>query len=513
MQRRGVACLVALFVSAAAEGATHRVAVVVGNNAGAAERPLRYAESDAGSVARTFAEVGQVGEDDLFLLQGQPLSAVVHAFELARERVAHWHGNPVDRALLVFYFSGHSDGEALELHGERLAFADLRRLLADTKADVRVAIVDSCRSGALLAAKGATRAPSFTIRLSDDLATTGQVMLASSAADEVALESARLGGSIFTHHLVTGLRGAADRSGDGRITLAEIYDYAYRHTVSSTADTAFGAQHPEFDYRLSGQGELVLAEPFVASAGECATLQLPAGLTSAVVRDVRRDQVLAELGPGAGRRLAVEPGEYAVRGDEGHEARIARVDLAAGEQRTVTWDEMMPLHLEGGEAKGDLVAAVAPAPPPLTLAVGGGITTGVADGLGPVGSIAADLAGADGLGFHLTPSFAAGAGAGFGEDAVRVLGGYRFGWRLSAFVLYVGAELGGGYVWQTSAAGGGSSLAGDVALEAGASVRLSRRWALVIAAQLAAEGVERDGGLAVLAEPGVMLGVRVGLGG
>src|SRR5579875_2862701 len=128
---RALAAAAILSWSLGAAAATRRVAVVVGDDAGAAEKPLRYAESDAGKVARVLAELGQVGEDDLFLLQGQPLASVEHALALARARVDHWHAQGADRVLLIFYFSGHSDGEALELRGDRLTFPRLRQLLIE----------------------------------------------------------------------------------------------------------------------------------------------------------------------------------------------------------------------------------------------------------------------------------------------------------------------------------------------------------------------------------------------
>ena len=54
-------------------------------------------------------------------------------------------------------------------------------------------------------------------------------MITSSAAREAALESAEIEASFFSHHLISGLRGAADTSGDGLVTLAEAYQYAFTH--------------------------------------------------------------------------------------------------------------------------------------------------------------------------------------------------------------------------------------------------------------------------------------------
>lgn len=50
-------------------------------------------------------------------------------------------------------------------------------------------------------------------------------------------ESDRLRSSFFSHHLITGLRGAADADGDERVALSEAYDYAYRQTLRSSGQT------------------------------------------------------------------------------------------------------------------------------------------------------------------------------------------------------------------------------------------------------------------------------------
>jgi len=128
----------------------------------------------------------------------------------------------------------------------------------------------------------------------DELASTGEAILTSSAADEIALESREIGGSFFTHHLVSGLRGAADSSGDGIVTLAEAYQYAFSHTVSATAATVAGTQHPAYDYQLAGQGDLVLSELWRPNSA----LELPSGFDRMLVSGVVRDQVLAELPAG-----------------------------------------------------------------------------------------------------------------------------------------------------------------------------------------------------------------------
>ena len=172
----------ALFAARPAAADTRRVAVVIGNNAGGGSQPpLRFAETDAGKVARVLVELGGVQRDDLFLLQGRDLASLHQALVLAGRRIAWHQRDPSRRVVLLFYFSGHSDGVALELGRDRLPFAELRRWLRGSGAEVRVALVDSCKSGALLATKGGRPAPTFQIRLTDHLASEGEAVLTSSA--------------------------------------------------------------------------------------------------------------------------------------------------------------------------------------------------------------------------------------------------------------------------------------------------------------------------------------------
>lgn len=339
--------LLALAAPHRAAAETRRLAIVVGNNAGGpSDRPLRYAEEDATKVADVLSQLGDVHPDDLFLLRGQGRSELADVLRRVTQRVTGYRANPADRSVLLFYYSGHSDGEALELGGDRVPFPELRRWLAETRADVRVGIVDGCRSGALVG-KGGARAPGFDIRLIDQLDASGEALLTSSAADELALESREIRGSFFTHHLVSGLRGAADASGDGRITLSEAYQYAFDHTLAATA--ASGArQHPKYDYRISGKGELVLTE----IAQPSASLELPEGFERALVLLVRRDQVLAELSGGAARRIALAPGEYAVRVWKATQGYAARVTVAAGDARRVSWSELQPVVAPQVAGKG-----------------------------------------------------------------------------------------------------------------------------------------------------------------
>lgn len=492
--------------AATAAAETKRVAVIVGNNAGNAEQtPLRYAETDAGKLARVLAELGGVAPEDLFLLQGRNLGMLNQTFAIANKRIAAYQQNPANRVIALFYFSGHSDGIALELGPDRLSFSQLRAWLSTTGADVRVALVDSCKSGALIATKGGAPGPAFQIRLADDLASTGEALLTSSAANEVALESREIGGSFFTHHLVSGLRGAADTSGDGTVTLTEAYQYAYAHTISTTDTTVIGPQHPAYDYRLSGQGELVLTELTRPSA----QIELPAGFDRGLVIELARDQVIAELTSDAHPVIAVQPGRYSIRAWRAGKVFAGRFSVTAAAKRSIAWAE---LTAEGGVA----TAAKGSGSPPTVLreriaveiAVGG--SGGIAESVGLVPSLRIGLVMPSGLSIVMTG--ASRDQGSFRETATYAFVGYRRGLRIGPVRGWLGLEGGGGAVVQ-SVTHGASAYTGAIAVAptVGGAVRVSRGVALSLEAALTTALIRRDGTPTIVALPASWLGLLIDL--
>lgn len=369
--------LVALAASEAA-AETKRVAVVVGHNTGgASERPLRYAEDDAGKLADVLVELGDVDRARLFVVRGKPREVVVEALARAAAAVKAARTAPDDRVILTFFYSGHSDAAALQLGDSKLPYRELRSLLDATGAEVRLTIVDGCKSGGLVASKGGKPAPAFEIGLSDQLSSVGEATLTSSAVDEASLESSEIRGSFFTHHLVSGLRGAADASGDGRVTLSEAYEYAFNRTVVASAAAGAAPQHPNYDYQLTGGGELVLTRVGERSAA----LRLPAGFTRALVTNVLRDQVVAELTRDEVRTVAVAPGEYAVRLWKSGEVFAGRVRAQSKSLIEIEWSALAkasaaPVAGKGEPSGGDLDAPAA-APPYVAPPIGVlGVTPG-----------------------------------------------------------------------------------------------------------------------------------------
>ena len=309
---------VALLVAAAsaavgpARADDRRFALLAGApDGGPGTQRLRYAERDARRMHDILTRVGGVRpEDARLLLSPGPRELRAALAELgARAAAAGARG---EHTVLLVYFSGHARDGALRLGAGALPLDELREALERAPADVRIGLVDSCRSGAIARAKGIRPVPAFEVKGAAEAGPRGLVLIASSAADEDSQESDAIGASFFTHHLASGLLGGADASGDGRVTLAEAYAYAYARTVGSTAASAAGVQHPVFLYDLGGAGDVVLTElPPTAGGG----LVFPAAAEGVYVVLDGAGRAVAEVGKPAGaeRRLSLPAGRYTVK--------------------------------------------------------------------------------------------------------------------------------------------------------------------------------------------------------
>lgn len=329
--------------------ATRRVALIVGANDGGASRvKLRYAGSDARSLARVLVELGGLERADEVVLiepnQDQLLAGFTRAQALVQAAQAGG-----ERVQFLFYYSGHADERGLLLAGSRVDYARLRGLIHGVPAQVRLGMLDSCSSGAFVRSKGGKMRPPLTT--GGDATVEGHAFLTSSSAEEAAQESDRIGGSFFTHYLISGLRGAADVNRDRRITLNEAYRFAFDETLASTETTPGRAQHAAYDIQLVGTGDLVMTDLRETSA----LLDIGPSVGGRVyIRDAG-GALAAELykGIGAGPvSIALEPGRYQVVVDDGTTLSRASLEVRAGRKNELTRQSLATLALEPTTQRG-----------------------------------------------------------------------------------------------------------------------------------------------------------------
>jgi len=272
--------------------------IAIGNNAPAlagpdiaALSPLRYADDDAAAFCDFWADYDaeisllSVLDGDSqerfpsLVARARPpswselrLAVTRTAAQVARDRRAG------QEPVVFLFFSGHghirADGSAaLSLQDGLLTRRTLYdEVLAKIPASAVHLFVDSCHAEALVRPRG-ERPGEISAKVTRTTAEDAAAFLGgetlgrfpqvgaflSSAADQEAHEWDEYGHGVFTHEVLSGLRGAADVNGDGRIEYSELYAFlssANREVKDPRARLKVNAKAP----LLNGRSALVIAD-------------------------------------------------------------------------------------------------------------------------------------------------------------------------------------------------------------------------------------------------------------
>ena len=367
----GLALLVAL-AAPAARAAPVRILIAVGAPTGlSGDQTLVHPRDDARGVVEVLTAFGGVSPQDALLVADARVDSVRAAFDRA-EAIAR--GHPAAEVTFIFYFSGHGDHDALHLSGEALSLGELRARVERMPAALHLVIIDACRVSQNRD-KGMTAQPAFAISLSPASPASGTAWLYASSDGDVAQESDEIGGALFSHFWTTGLRGAADADGDGRVTLQESFDFAYAQTLLRSARSGATLQRPQEKLDLSLAGPVVLTE----LAAQRATLVLPADRDALyLVYGIHSSALQAELfaRPDRPTALALPAGRYLVQRRLAGSGGAAEVLLSAGEVRALDAATFHAFAAEALALKSELVVS------PWSLTLSDGVVTGNATTLG-----------------------------------------------------------------------------------------------------------------------------------
>jgi hypothetical protein len=315
--------------------------VAVGNNLGLErEEPLQFAQKDAKSLVDVFVSMGDVARNNAFLLADKTLSQFETVIKKIKDKVAFYHPEVVT---FIFYYSGHGDEASLHFGPQKLGHARLIKMLDGISAGLKIMLIDACRTQAQ---KGFHYVPRISLQLTPQ-GPKGRIEIRSSSPGEPSQESTELGGGVFTHYFLTALRGAADKNGDGMITLEEAYPFAYERTLRRTAaHAAESLQHPYVKWNFQGKGSWVLTRAEKAQS----TLVFPKGPgiqylvyrlpSAAVVAEVRGEKNETV-------RLALPSGRYLVQRRAPGKYGAMEVMLGLGRHHVLSrWDfRPLPLRL------------------------------------------------------------------------------------------------------------------------------------------------------------------------
>jgi hypothetical protein len=350
MTRATLLIMCALPVPVSAQAEVRRFVLVAGANFGGADRPpLRYAVSDAERFAAVLTDLGGVDPQNATLLKEPRVRDLVQALDQLSRRVSEAK-RPAGggRTEVLVYYSGHADEKGLLLGDDRYSYQSLRDRLDEVPADVRIAVLDACASGAFTRLKGGKARKPFLVDESASM--RGHAFLTSSAETEAAQESDHIGASYFTYYLVSGLRGAADVSGEGRVTLNEAYQFAFNETLGKTAGSGAGAQHPSYDINLSGTGDVVITDMRQTTA----SIVLGELLDGRVFIRNAKQELVVELYKPQGRRVEIglEAGEYEVRIQRPATAMLTRSSIRDGQRVELRLEQFTPTKPEPTRRRG-----------------------------------------------------------------------------------------------------------------------------------------------------------------
>ncbi|MFI5398746.1 MAG: caspase family protein [Candidatus Binatia bacterium] len=228
---------------------------------------LQFADADARVVEETF----QNQKDGLIYREVKAL--VLTNEQVTRESVMNgiqrFLGQAGPDDVAVIFMAGHgvqdhatgsyyflpypASGDNLLTEGLRMSdFDEMMRVLRRNVHRV-VVMLDTCHAGALqLSARAVMSGDSLAARVE---AGEGLFLLAAAKPGEESKEEPELGHGAFTYALVEGLLGAADTSGEGFVSVSDLFGYVARRVPRLTA----GTQHPY--HKIEGTDLMLAAVP------------------------------------------------------------------------------------------------------------------------------------------------------------------------------------------------------------------------------------------------------------
>lgn len=154
--------------------------------------------------------------------------------------------------VVLLYFSGHGlPGSFLpqdfDGFNNKLKHEDILNVLQKSKAKHKLCLADACHSGTMMAMRS-----SFDNQLRNyydafEQSSGGTALLMSSKGDEVSLEDHGLRQGIFSHFLIRGLKGEADKNRNKIVSVQELFDFVYGQVRTYTGNVQTPRLSGKFD--------------------------------------------------------------------------------------------------------------------------------------------------------------------------------------------------------------------------------------------------------------------------
>ncbi len=153
--------------------------------------------------------------------------------------------------VVMLYYSGHGlDGYFVPTDYDGInnlvKHEEVIDIFKQSKAKHKIVFADACHSGSMLAMKSPDVIKSTIEKYYSAFSTTngGTALLMSSKAEETSLEDSGLRQGVFSHFLMRGLKGEADKNGNDIVTMNELFDFVHskvtKYTVKAQTPTLTG---------------------------------------------------------------------------------------------------------------------------------------------------------------------------------------------------------------------------------------------------------------------------------
>ncbi len=236
-----------------------RWAILIGVEKYRLANPLQYTLNDVERLAETLRDRGDFRVRKI--LETAPKTELQPLRESLLAEIPKWLTRPGPEDLVLVYFTGHgfrdTDGKLylapLDCDPNNpaatgIAVDWLREQIAQCKSRFKLLVIDACHAGAEKGGDGAANV------VAKDLAApfenlSGVFTLASCTGEEKSLIWDEKQQSLFSYWLNQGLKGHADRDGDGAVTVDELYGYIFQN-VPYVAEKRF--QRPQTPARIVG---------------------------------------------------------------------------------------------------------------------------------------------------------------------------------------------------------------------------------------------------------------------
>ncbi len=240
---------------------------------------LGYAPRDARDLAQllTDPEVGAFPSERVVLRLDQQARREEIIHDLADWLPAQAKGAEI----VVIFFAGHGmirrngpeeegfllphDANPEDLAATGVPMHDVARWLKGIQAHAVVVLLDCCHAGKVLppgvSVRASTRDVTIRPAILETLAGQGRYLIASCNEGESSLEVDELQHGLFTHHLLQGIEGRADRDRDGQVGVAELFSYVTTAVAKDAREKYHHQQNPWTQQTFTGETYLSSARP------------------------------------------------------------------------------------------------------------------------------------------------------------------------------------------------------------------------------------------------------------